>query len=513
MRVLLLEKHDFGVGASSRTSKMIHGGIRYLEHGALRLVWEACHERRTLLAIAPHLVRPQAFVLPVFRDSRVGQLRMRLGLWLYDWLAAFRNVHPHRLLRRSERRARLAGLRTDGLRAAALYWDATMDDARLVLENVLAAREAGADVFNRTATRALVRHDDGFQLELTDTDTGGQATTRAHAVVVCAGAWTNHVLQALRLETGAVRVAPTRGSHVVVRRFTDQAFTLTAERDGRVFFVLPWLDANLIGTTDVDAGDDPESPQPSPSEIEYLLSEANRFFPAAHLGATDVVAAFAGLRPLLAHTGAESARPREHAVVELLPALVCVMGGKYTTYRVVAAECVDRIAARAGSRSRCSTAAVPLPGARFAWSPAEQWDERDGFAVAATELARGTALPEASARHLLRTYGSRAEDVVRLIQADAALAAPLCPHQPHIRAEVVHAVRAEWGRHLEDWFLRRTRIAYHRCHGLDALEDVATLFGAELGWDASGRRAEIDAARASIDALALTGSPASTHPA
>jgi glycerol-3-phosphate dehydrogenase len=513
LRVLLLEKQDFGSGTSSRTSKMIHGGIRYLEHGALRLVWESCHERRTLLAIAPHLVRPLAFVLPVFRDSRVGRLRLRLGLWLYDLLAAFRNVHRHRVLGGAERRQRLPGLRTDGLRAAALYWDATMDDARLVLENVLAAREAGADVLSRVVTQTLTPCDGGFRIEVADADAGVENTVRARTVVVCAGPWTDQVLCALRLGTSeGARIAPTRGSHLVTRRFTDQAFTLTAERDGRVFFVLPWLDCNLIGTTDVDAGPDPDAVQPSPDEIDYLLSEANRFFPAAQLGPADVVAAFAGLRPLLASAGTASARPREHALVEVLPGLMCVVGGKYTTYRAVAAECVDRIAACTGSRQRCTTAAVALPGARFAWSAAEQWEERGAFAAAAVVLARGTALTELAARHLLRTYGSRAEIVAELVRREAGLAGALCPHHPHLRAEVVHAVRHEMARHLEDWFLRRTRTAFHRCHGTDAVEAAADLFAAEIGWDAGRRRAEIAAAHAAIDAVALTDSRASTHP-
>jgi glycerol-3-phosphate dehydrogenase len=348
-RVVLVERHDFGCGSSGRTSKLIHGGVRYLEQRAWRLVREACHERRILLQQAPHLVRPLPFVFPVYRDSRFGPWKLRAGMWLYDLLAGFANVAPHRMLRagRGDDSWR-EGLRAEGLRGAALYYDALMDDARLVLANVLGAVQAGALAFNRVAATHIDSSDSGSKddrvhVTVRDLENGASTSWRARCVVLCAGPWTNSLFAMLGDSAGAPPLAPTRGTHLVVRRLAGRAFTLAAGRDGRVFFVLPWLeDRTLIGTTDVDDRSDPARVAPTEVEIEYLLAETNHHFPAAHLERRDVLAAFAGQRPLLRAGGTASSRSREHAILEPLPRVLAVVGGKYTTYRAVAEAVVDR---------------------------------------------------------------------------------------------------------------------------------------------------------------------------
>jgi len=487
-RTALVEQHDFGSGSSSRTSKLVHGGIRYLEHGAFRLVWEASQERRRLLHLAPHLVHPQSFVFPVYRDSRIGPWRLRAGLWLYDLLAAFRNIRPHRMLALRDASRWHDGLRVEGLRGAGMYWDAAMDDARLVLANARGARAAGAVMLARAEASLRLGQGRVTGIEVHDLENGERAAWSARLVVACTGPWSNAFLGGL--PGGPRPLATTRGTHIVVRRLAAHAFTLAAGRDGRVFFVLPWLGATLIGTTDLDDDTDPDRVSPSDEEIDYLLAEANRFFPDGHLARTDVLSSFAGLRPLLRASGDASARSREHQVLEPLPGLLAVVGGKYTTYRVVAESVVDRIAAALGRRGRCRTRTLPLPGGDVAWSPEEQWCEGPTFARAAHELARRAAVDEATARRWWRTYGSDAPRLAALAAADGSLGATLCAHHSHTRAEVVYAVREEMALRLEDWFLRRSRTAFTACRGVDAVEAVAGIFAAELGWDTRFTEAE-----------------------
>jgi glycerol-3-phosphate dehydrogenase len=509
--VALVEQHDFACGSSSRTSKLVHGGLRYLEHGDLRLVWEACHERRTLLRTAPHLVRPQSFIMPVFRNSRIGSLRLHLGMWLYDLMAAFRNVQRHRMLDLQALRRSWPEIRAGGLRAAALYWDAAMDDARLTLENVLAARQAGATVNNYTRVDRLLVGPQGVTgAVVTEQETGVQRTLTARLTIVCAGVWTGRVLGDL-LGSRHV-VAPTRGTHIVTRRFTDQAWTLTATRDGRVFFVLPWLGLNLIGTTDEPDDGDPENVHASDTEIDFLLDEANAHFPAAGLQRQDVVSAFAGLRPLAASTAQASSRSREHAILQPAAGLMAVIGGKYTTYRAVAEELVDRASRELGEIRRSGTALEPLPGARLPWSAEEHWKHSGGFLQAVRDLQR-RGVPTAVATHWCDIYGAWSSSLEELVHDEPGLLRPLCPHMPHTEAEVVHAIRFEMARRLDDWFLRRSRVGLRPCHGLDSLARVAELFARERGWSAEHRDHEHERARQLLEQVALSGPPATRRSA
>jgi glycerol-3-phosphate dehydrogenase len=501
--VALVEQHDFASGSSSRTSKLVHGGLRYLENGDLRLVWEACHERRILLRTAPHLVRPQSFVLPVFRDSRVGSLRLHVGMWLYDLMAAFRNVQRHRMLDLPTLRRSWPEIRAAGLRAAALYWDAAMDDARLTLENVLAARQAGAEVSNYTRVDRLLVGPQGVTGALvTEQESGVQRHLTARLTIACAGAWTQRLLGTLH-DAGDI-VSPTRGTHIVTRRFTDQAWTLTATRDGRVFFVLPWLGLNLIGTTDVPDDGKPEDVTATDEEITFLLDEANAHFPTAALQSGDVVSAFAGLRPLAASTRQASSRSREHTILQPAPGLLSVVGGKYTTFRAVAEELVDRAATVLGARQACRTAREPLPGGRLSWTPQEHWDHTGGFERAVRELQR-CGVPAPTAAHWCDTYGAGSADLAALVRDDPALLTPLCTDLPHTEAEVVHAVRVEMARHLDDWYLRRSQIGMRPCHGLDSLARVAELFARERGWSPGRRDQERESARRLLERVAVSG--------
>ena len=503
LRVALVEQDDFASGSSSRTSKLVHGGLRYLEQGDLRLVWEACHERRVLLRLAPHLVRPLSFVLPVFAHSRVGRLRLGIGMWLYDLLSAFRNIHRHRMLSVDALRDAFPEIRQSGLRAAARYWDAAMDDARLTLENILAAREAGASIRNQTLVEQLIVENGRVcGAEVLERDSGVRRQIRAQHTVVCAGVWTERVLQAFAGDSPML--SPTRGTHVVTRPFTQQAWTLTAVGDGRVFFVLPWLGLNLIGTTDVAAVGAPEAPTASDTEIDNLLEETNLQFPEAHLSRDDVVSVFAGLRPLAPSTRSANRRSREHSILTPAPGLLAVVGGKYTTYRAVAEELVDRVARHLGVRRACQTAQLPLPGGRLAWKPQDHWQRRSGYQDAVRAL-QSLGISATTAMHWWDTYGALTEHLVSLCRDNPTLLAPLCSDLPHTEAEVVHAIRFEMAMYPDDWYLRRSRIGLQKCHGFDSLPRVAEIFARERGWNAETRRLQEERTREILEQASLSG--------
>src|SRR3954471_11157242 len=347
-RTALVDKSDFGAGTSSHSSRLIHGGIRYLEQGAFRLVFEASHERRVLLRIAPHLVRPLAFLFPIYRGSRVPAWKLRAGMWLYDLLSSFRNVHWHRWLRPKKGRPVEPGLRDGGLVGAALYYDAQTDDARLVIATVRGAIKAGALAASYVETTALLKPDGRVRGALVqDVLTGETVTLRAHIVVNATGPWSDQ-LRRLDDPHAAPMLRLTKGAHVTVprnRMSNAHAVTLFSQLDGRVMFVLPWGDLSYIGTTDTDADASPDELRVTAADVTYLLRSANAAFPDAHLGSNDVRSAWVGLRPLLREdSGSPSQVSREHRVLESPHGLISIIGGKLTTSRVMARDVVDRVA-------------------------------------------------------------------------------------------------------------------------------------------------------------------------
>jgi glycerol-3-phosphate dehydrogenase len=489
LRTALVEGGDFGGGTSSRSTRLVHGGLRYLEHGWLRLVFEASRERRTLLRIAPHLVRPMPFLFPVHAGGRVGRARLAAGLWLYDLLSVFRNVHPHRMLSRRAVLRVEPRLRDRGLKGGGLYYDAYCDDARLVLANVRAAHRSGARVASYAPVTAFEKA--GGELRgavVQDRLDGRTVTVYAHVVVNATGPWTDAVRR-LDDPDATPLLRPTKGVHVAVPRRrvgNEGAITMTSPLDGRVMFVLPWDGATVIGTTDTDFADDPSDVGPVSSDVTYLLRSANAFFPDARLTATDVIAAWAGLRPLLhdADAGSTAAVPREHRIVDSASGLLTIAGGKLTTYRSMAAELVDAVAAKLrridGRRvaPRAPTATQPLPGGEVA-----------DLELLVRELIKET-VAEPVARHLVARYGAEAIAVANLAAREPALAAPLGPGTTTLRAEVVHQARREMAVSLSDVMIRRTDL-FRRDpgQGTEVTPVVAGLLARELGWDAA-REAE-----------------------
>ena len=502
LRTILVEQNDLGSGTSSRSSRLIHGGLRYLEQGEFGMVLEANRERRTLQRIAPHLVWPLPFVFPVHRGDRISRWRLAAGMMLYDVLALFRNVRPHRMLGKRRMLEAEPMLRDRGLLGGARYYDAQCDDARLVIATARSAIHHGAMVANYLAVAALERTAGrvvGAQLE--DRLTGERGVVRASVVVNATGPWTDHVR---RLEDAgaAPLVQPTKGVHVVVDRSRldhRDAIAFTSPIDGRVMFVLPWGDLSYIGTTDTDTSEAPDDLSVTAHDIVYLLRSANSRFPSARLSVEDVRATWAGLRPLVVERDERSAssRSREHAIVHGSGGMLTVAGGKLTTYRSLAAQVVDQAMRELRHRdgrprhAEARTDEEPLPGGEAA--DLSQFRERG------LELG----IPAASVHHLLRHYGTEAAGIFNLGGADRRLLRQLLPPHPAIEAEVIHAVRRELAQTVEDVLVRRFHLYYeHPEQGVPAARRVAQLMGDELGWDNSRIEEEARRYRSFVKATA-----------
>jgi len=493
IRTALVERGDLGIGTSSRSSRLIHGGLRYLEQREFGLVFESSRERRVLLRIAPHLVRPLAFLFPVYRGARVPPWKLRAGMWLYDLLAAFRNVHTHHWLGATAVRRLEPGLRDKGLRGGALYYDAQVDDARLVLATARSAAQAGARVATYAEAASLLKPDGRVRGAVVhDTLSGESHVVRALTVVNAAGPWVD-ALRRLDDSAAAPLLRLTRGSHVAVARGrlgNQHAITFTSPLDGRVMFVLPWRNLTYVGTTDTDEPIAPDEVSASGADVTYLLRSVNAMFPGARLGPADVLSTWAGVRALVQSDPAlpPSAVSREHRLEESAQGLITIAGGKLTTYRSMAAEVVDLVARRLRQLDGrpappdAPTDRLPLPGGEAA-----------DLAVL-VEAARARGAPEATAAHLVSNYGSEWAAVLNLADRDRTLAEPIVAGRPEIWAEVVHAVEREMALRLSDLLIRRIHLLHEDPgHGTAVALAVARRMGGLVGWDESRMEDEVGA--------------------
>jgi glycerol-3-phosphate dehydrogenase len=497
LRTALVERDDFASGTSSRSSRLVHGGVRYLEHGDLRLVFEASHERRVLRRLAPHLVRPLAFTWPVYAGARIARWKLAAGLTLYDLLATFRNVARHERLSATGVLRREPRLLADGLRGGARYWDALTDDARLTLATVRSAIGAGATVVNHARVTALVR--EGARVAgavVVDDLDGGEREVRARVVVNATGPWSDDT-ERLAGASATPAVHGSKGVHVIVPRGrvgNEAALTLLAPQDGRVFFVLPAGDFAIIGTTDTFEQVHPDEVRASARDVAYLLEAANHFLPSAQLQPGDVIAAWAGLRPLVA-SDAQADDPgavsREHAVTERVAGLVRITGGKLTTYRVMARDVVDAVQRSLGVRvTPTRTAEAALAGGGLA----------DPLKVigAATTLIGDAAV----AARLVHAHGDQWREVWSLAERDPAMSERVDASRPYLVAELCWAVEEELAFTLADLLVRRVPIAFEtRDHGRAAARRVTPLVAGWLGWDADRAAVELERYDAEVQRL------------
>ena len=488
LSVALFEKGDFSSATSAWSSRLIHGGLRYLEYFEFPLVYESLNERRHLQRIAPHLVKPLRLAIPVYAGARRGRTLIRLGLVFYDLLSLRKRLPNHDMLDKDGALAAEPGLNADGLRGMARYYDAQVPFIeRLVLENILDARAHGATVINHSPV-IEVMETDGRVSGVAWRDENGDARheVRARAVINATGPWVDAVL-----DTTGVRdrrlIGGTKGSHIVVSRFegapTD-AIYVEARADGRPFFIIPWNGQVLIGTTDIRYDGNLDAARISEAETDYLISECNRVFPSARLTRSSVHYAYAGVRPLPKQdSGPESAITRKHLIVEnrdIARGLYSIVGGKLTTYRHLAVEAVDAVADSLGvALPDTPTATAKLPGA-VDLDTAQGALENAGIAANAR-------------RRLLAVYGARAVELVGRIAAGTLPEGTLGGDERVLAAEVGWALDEELAGSLEDVVHRRLMIGFDADQGRQYYEQIADLAAAHRGWNSERRDAELEA--------------------
>ncbi|MEU8844066.1 glycerol-3-phosphate dehydrogenase/oxidase [Streptomyces roseus] len=489
LSVGLVEARDWASGTSSRSSKLIHGGLRYLEMLDFRLVAEALRERGLLLRyLAPHLVRPVPFLYPL--QHRVTERPyVGSGVLLYDAMARASGTsaglphHRHLSRRRALREA--PALRSDALVGAIQYWDAQVDDARHTLFLARTAAAYGALTANRTRVSRFLRQGERVVgAVITDLESGDETEVRAKQVINATGVWTDDT-QAMAGTRGQFHVRASKGVHLLVPRDRINSRTgLILRTEKSVLFVIPWGRHWIIGTTDTDWTLDKAHPALSSKDVTYLLEHVNSVL-ATPLVPEDVEGVYAGLRPLLSGEAAETSKlSREHLVAHPVPGLVVVAGGKYTTYRVMAQHAVDEVVRALDEKvPDCVTHRVPLLGADgypALWNARHRLAERAGLHVARIE-------------HLLNRYGSLAPELLALVAEDPSLGEALPSSDDYLRVEAVYAVTHEAARHLEDVLARRTRISIESWdRGVDAARTVAELMAPHLGWDGAHQDREVD---------------------
>lgn len=488
-RVALVERGDFASGASGRSSKLVHGGLRYLASGDLRLVAEACRERHTLLRSAPDLVRPLPFILPIYSGGSTPMSGVRLAMWAYDALAGFRNVRAHRMLSAREALRIAPSIAPERLVGAAHYYDCATDDARLTLAVVQAAHEAGAVVASYLEVRELLRARGRIVgAHVYDLNRGGWFDLSASLVVSAVGPWTDQLVGGPGGSAGRA-LRPTKGAHLVVPRSrvpAESAVAFRSPRDGRFLYVVPWGDHAILGTTDTDYDDDPAAARATTDDAAYLLEAARHVFPGSDLCERDIVSTFAGVRPLLGQDDRVGwRRSREHRVWEPEPGLLAVAGGKLTTYRPMARATVDA-AARLLARD-CHTA----PRGR---APSELAQRLGDLRQPLLDEATAAPLPAHVLAGLRAIYGGAVGRVLRLTGEQPALAEPVAPGLSLIKAQVLHAAREEMAVTVSDVLDRRTHVLHTTVdHGRGAAPAVADLLAAELGWTALQRAGHLAA--------------------
>jgi glycerol-3-phosphate dehydrogenase len=494
--VALIERADFASGTSSRSSKLVHGGLRYLQNFDLGLVREALLERQINVNLAPYLVRPLRFVVPAFDGARLDRI-VGMGLNAYDVMAVDRlrrrrrrqeadwSPARHRLISGAEVTELVPALADRAPTGGYLFYDCQTDDARLVLTVLAEAERFGAVAANRLeAVELLEDVGRACGARVRDTESGDELEIRASNVVNATGVWADRLRPAeLHDEAEVPVIRPSRGTHLVVEGsvLPMVAGAIVPAGESRTIFALPWLGQTLIGTTDTDHDGDADHVRPSEAEISYLLDAVNAFF-ATSLSASDLAGAYAGVRPLISSgdRGKSVDISRKAELYETSSGMITITGGKLTTWRRMAKQTVDRIVEREGSDARCVTHEIPL-----------------GMAVAPDDL---TTAPEGAREQLAGRYGHLAHDVLALTVNRPDLAEPIVPGRPDLLAEVAYAARREQARTVGDVLLRRTRLGLTAARRLlapggGAIERVAAAMGEALRWDDARRAREADAFR------------------
>ena len=493
LSVALVEARDWASGTSSRSSKLFHGGLRYLEQLEFGLVREALHERElSLTTLAPHLVKPLPFLFPL--TNRVWERPyIAAGIFLYDQLGGAKSVPPQKHLTKSGALRLAPGLKRSSLIGGIRYYDTVVDDARHTMNVARTAAHYGAVVRTSTQAVALLREGDRVTgVKIRDSEDGDVTEVHGHVVVNATGVWTDEI-QALSKQRGRFRVRASKGVHIVVPRdriVSEVAIILRTDKS--VLFVIPWGTHWIIGTTDTDWNLDLAHPAATKADIDYILSSVNTVL-ATPLTHDDIDGVYAGLRPLLAGEVEETSKlSREHAVAVPAPGLVAIAGGKYTTYRVMAADAIDAASEYVPTRVAPSvTDKVPLMGANGYFAMINQTEH----------LGAMYGLHPYRVRHLLDRYGSMIGEVLAMADDKPELLAPITEAPVYLKVEAWYAAAAEGALHLEDILARRMRISIEYPHrGVDCAREVAEVVAPILGWTPEDVDREVNTYIARVDA-------------
>jgi glycerol-3-phosphate dehydrogenase len=502
LSVALVEQHDLASGTSSRPTRLIHGGLRYLEMFDFGLVRTDMREREVLLHLAPHLVHPLRFLMPMYGRSLLYRAKLQAGMQLYDALSFDKSLPTRQWLNARQALRAEPGLQADHLQGAWQFYDGQVSLVeRLVVENALdAASESGLILTHAPAT-GFRRDGQGNVLGavVRDAVTGRQVEARARVTINATGPWLDMTTADLRPARRPL-LRLTKGVHLVTPSATRQAHVLFAQSDGRLFFVVPWLGYSLVGTTDTDYHGDPAEAAATEDDVNYLVAEARRAFPSAQFD--EIYYTWAGVRALVRVESVDEGKvSRKHAVHDHarrdgVQGIISVVGGKITGYRAIAEEVSDLVVRKLRSVGRrpSATRRRPLPGGRLT-------DLETYVRTEISPRAQALGLDREQAEHLGSTYGSLAPSVLARAEADPRLAGRVCPHQPTILAQLDRAVDDEWALSLGDVLLRRTALGLGSCQALDCLDTVADHLARLLDWDAAERARQIEDYRTEIEPM------------
>ena len=493
LSVALVEQEDFCAGVSAWSGRLVHGGLRYLEHGDILLVRESLRERELLFKVAPHLVKPVRLIMPFYSRNKRPSWLIRLGMIAYDVLSFDKSVKAHRILSRKAVKDRFTGMAEEGLSGAALFTDGQVEYAeRLCAELAVEAAKAGTKIFIHTqVTRILTEGGRVVGVE-TRNEEGKTSEIRAALTINAGGPWVDTVLRGTEGATPAVEskqlIGGSKGSHIIVDAFpgapTDVVY-YESQTDGRLVLVIPWMGRYLIGCTDRRFDQDPDSARAEHDEIEYLLTEANTLMPEANLTEQDVLYTYSGVRPLPYAPGVSEWKiPRSHIVLDHTstgyPGLLSIVGGKLTTYRQLAEDATDDVVKILGRGAKHPVSKhAPFPGA-----------DTPDLAQFEREFMKNTLVEQDTLARLFALYGVRAQQVLNLVQSQPELAERFDPRSAAIAAELIFAVESEFAETLTDVFARRILLAFEPGHGLEGVPRAAQILGKHLGWNAKTRQAQ-----------------------
>jgi len=492
MKVALIEANDFASGTSSRSSKLIHGGIRYLENLEFHLVFEALNERTRLFEIAPHLVHPLRFMIPLYANSRVGMFKMGLGMWLYDALALFQAPELHERLDAKESMARMPTMQAQDLRGSFIYSDAYMDDDRLVHETLRSAVEMGAIAVNFTkATGAIFSSTGKIEaVECEDRLTQKKFKLRAKHVVSCVGPWTDDLGEKLFHKWNHI-LRPTKGVHITLQKSRlplSSAVVMAAEKSDRIVFGIPRHEMVVIGTTDTDYRELPDGVVATPEDVNYLLEVTRQYFPGAAITEKDIVATYAGVRPLVKdQSSSEGKTSREHTIINDERGVTLVAGGKYTTYRLMSEQVVSQSLKFFSFDERMKFSKNDTVRALNRFTDVNSFNQSLGMTSIWT---RETGRPEADIQRLAERYGMEAAEILHFYPA----------HYNYWQLEAAQAIDHTLCLNLVDFYARRVPLFLaDPQHGMPQLESICQVFREKLSWSDSEMKKQQETLQAHMD--------------